>query len=166
MVWGTLLGGLGVLLVNTQATMMMPLSVELRLGTVAAFEVAKTALTFVVVLVLVALGSSLLPFFGAQIPVGLVVVALTPLAVPLRRGLVPGFDRTVALSLLREALPLAVALTMNVIYFRVLMIMVSLLAPSGATGPLRHVVPGLHRDLLAAAPRVVVRAAAARGRRP
>ncbi len=134
MVWGTLLGGLGVLLVNTQATMMMPLSVELRLGTVAAFEVAKTALTFVVVLVLVALGSSLLPFFGAQIPVGLVVLALTPLAVPLRRGLVPDFDRTVALSLLREALPLAVALTMNVIYFRVLMIMVSLLAPSSATG--------------------------------
>jgi O-antigen/teichoic acid export membrane protein len=134
MVWGTLLGGLGVLLVNTQATMMMPLSVELRLGTVAAFEVAKTALTFVVVLVLVALGASLVPILGAQIPVGLIVIALTPLAVPIRRGLIPGFDRDVARGLLREALPLAVALTMNVIYFRVLMIMVSLLAASEATG--------------------------------
>jgi len=134
MVWGTLLGGLGVLLVNTQATMMMPLSVELRLGTVALFEVAKTALTFVVVLVLVALGASLVPILGAQIPVGAIVIALTPLAVPIRRGLVPGFDRAIARSLLREALPLAVALTMNVVYFRVLMIMVSLLAPAGETG--------------------------------
>ena len=134
MVWGTLLGGLGVLLVNTQATMMMPLSVELRLGTVAAFEVAKTALTFVVVLALVLAGSSLLPFFGAQIPVGAIVLVLTPLAVPIRRGLVPGFDRKVAASLLREALPLAVALTMNVVYFRVLMIMVSLIATPRQTG--------------------------------
>jgi O-antigen/teichoic acid export membrane protein len=134
MLWGTLLGGLGVLLVNTQATMMMPLSVDLRLGAVTAFEVAKAALTFVVVLVLVALGASLLPFFGTQIPVGAIVIVLTPLVVPLRHGLVPGFDRAVAGRLVREALPLAVALTMNVIYFRLLMIMTSLLASSNETG--------------------------------
>jgi len=134
MFWGTLLGGLGVLLVNTQATMMMPLSIELRLFAVTAFEVVKSALTFVVVVVLVALGSSLLPFFGAQIPVGLVVVALTPLVVPVRRGLLPAFNRQVARSLLREALPLAIALTMNVVYFRVLMIMTSLLTSKSATG--------------------------------
>jgi len=134
MVWGTLLGGIGVLLVNTQATMMMPLSVELRLGTVAVFEVAKTALTFVVVLVLVALGASLVPLLGAQIPVGAIVLAATPFAVSVRRGLVPGFDRRLALPLLREALPLAIALTMNVVYFRVLMIMVSLIASSRETG--------------------------------
>jgi len=54
--------------------------------------------------------------------------------VPLRRGLVPGFDRAVAITLLRHALPVAVALTMNVIYFRVLMIMTSLLASQTATG--------------------------------
>lgn len=134
MFWGTLLGGLGVLLINTQATMMMPLSVELRLGAVTAFEVLKAALTFLAVVVLVAAGSSLLPFFGAQIPVGAVVILLTPLVVPLRRGLVPGFDREIVGALLRQALPLAVALTMNVIYFRVLMIMTSLLATRTATG--------------------------------
>ena len=134
MFWGTLLGGVGVLLINTQATMMMPLSVELRLGAVTALEVLKAALTFVVVVVLVAAGSSLLPFLGAQIPVGAVVILLTPFVVPLRRGLVPGVDRAVVMALLRQALPLAVALTMNVIYFRVLMIMTSLLASQTATG--------------------------------
>jgi O-antigen/teichoic acid export membrane protein len=134
MFWGTLLGGVGVLLINTQATMMMPLSIDLRLGAVTAFEVLKAALTFVAVVVLVAAGSSLLPFFGAQIPVGALVILLTPLVVPLRRGLVPGFDRAIVSGLLRQALPLAVALTMNVIYFRVLMIMTSLLASRTATG--------------------------------
>ena len=134
MFWGTILGGIGVLFVNTQATMMMPLSIELRLGAVTAFEVAKAALTFAAVAGLVALGSSLLPFFGAQIPVGLAVIALTPLAVPVRRGLLPAFDRALAGRLLRESLPLAVALTMNVVYFRVLMIMTSLLVSSRERG--------------------------------
>jgi O-antigen/teichoic acid export membrane protein len=134
MFWGTLLGGAGVLLVNTQATMIMPLSIELRLFAITAFEVAKSAFTFVGVLILVALGSSLLPFFGVQIPVGAAVLALTPLVVPIRRGLRPAFDRDVVRTLLRDALPLAVALTMNVIYFRVLMIMTSLLASKTDTG--------------------------------
>lgn len=134
MFWGTVAGGVGVLLVNTQATMMAPLSVELRLGTVTLFEVLKTTLTFVFVAALVASGASLLPFLAVQIPVGLAIILLTPLAVPVGRGLLPGLDRALAASLLREALPLAVALTMNVVYFRVLMIMTSLLASKTATG--------------------------------
>jgi O-antigen/teichoic acid export membrane protein len=134
MLWGTLLGGLGVLLINTQATMMMPLSIELRLTAVTAFEVAKAALTFVVVAALAALGASLVPFLGAQIPVGAIVILFTPLVVPIRHGLLPGYNRAIALKLLREALPLAVALTMNVVYFRVLMIMTSLLASETQTG--------------------------------
>lgn len=134
MFWGTVLGGLGVLLVNTQATMMAPLSVELRLGTVTLFEVLKTTLTFVFVAAFVAAGLSLLPLLAIQVPVGLAIVLLTPLAVPVGRGLLPGYDRRIAVSLLREALPLAVALTMNVVYFRVVMIMTSLLASKTETG--------------------------------
>lgn len=134
MFWGTVLGGLGVLFVNTQATMMAPLSVDLRLGTVTVFEVLKTALTFVFVAAFVGAGWSLLPLLAIQIPVGVTIVLLTPLAVPLGRGLLPGYDRAIVRSLLKEALPLAVALTMNVVYFRVLMIMTSLLASKDDTG--------------------------------
>jgi O-antigen/teichoic acid export membrane protein len=134
LVLGTLLGGIGVLLVNTQATMMMPLSVELRLGTVTAFEVAKSALTLAAVIVLVALDATLLPFFAAQIVVGAIVLAATPLVVTWGRALLPAFDRDRIRALLREALPLAVALTMNVVYFRVLVIMTSLLASEHQTG--------------------------------
>ena len=134
MFWGTVLGGLGVLFVNTQATMMAPLSVDLRLGTVTVFEVLKTTLTFVFVAAFVGAGWSLLPLLAIQIPVGVAIILLTPLAVPIGRGLLPGYDRAIAASLLREALPLAVALTMNVVYFRVLMIMTSLLGSKDATG--------------------------------
>jgi O-antigen/teichoic acid export membrane protein len=134
MFWGTVLGGIGVLLVNTQATMMAPLSVELRLGTVTVFEVLKTALTFVFVAAFVAAGWSLLPLLAIQIPVGVAIILLTPLAVPLGRGLLPGYDRRIARSLVREALPLAVALTMNVVYFRVLMIMIELIGSKVETG--------------------------------
>jgi O-antigen/teichoic acid export membrane protein len=134
MFWGTVLGGLGVLFVNTQATMMAPLSVDLRLGTVTVFEVLKTALTFVFVAAFVGAGWSLLPLLAIQIPVGVTIVLLTPLAVPHGRGLLPGYDRAIVRSLLKEALPLAVALTMNVVYFRVLMIMTSLLASKDDTG--------------------------------
>jgi O-antigen/teichoic acid export membrane protein len=113
---------------------MMPLSVELRLGTVTIFEVLKTTLTFVFVAGFVAAGWSLLPLLAIQIPVGIALIVLTPLAVPVGRGLVPGFDRALARSLLREALPLAIALTMNVVYFRVLMQMMYLLGTKSATG--------------------------------
>ena len=133
LVWGTLLGGLGVLLVNTQATMMMPLSVELRLGALTAFEVARAALTLAGVGLLVALGAGLLPFFGVQAAVGAVVLAATPLVLQ-RTGLLPAFDRPVARLLVREALPLAAALAMNVVYFRVLVILTSLLGTAEATG--------------------------------
>jgi len=134
LVLGTLLGGIGVLLVNTQATMMMPLAVDLRLGTVTVFELAKSAFTLVAVAALAVAGASLLPFFAAQIAVGAAVVALTPLVVGWRNGLVPGYDRALARSLVREALPLAIALAMNVVYFRVLVLMSSLLASEHQTG--------------------------------
>jgi O-antigen/teichoic acid export membrane protein len=114
--------------------MMVPLSVELRLGTVTIFEVLKTVLTFLYVVAFVAAGWSLLPLLAIQVPVGATIIALTPLAVPVRRGLLPGFDRGVVRALLREALPLAVALTMNVVYFRVVMIMMSLLGTKHDTG--------------------------------
>jgi O-antigen/teichoic acid export membrane protein len=133
LVYATLFGGIGVLLVNTQATMMLPLSVELRIGVVTAFEVARIALTFVGLAILVAVGTGLLAFFGVQAVVGAVVLAATPLVLPWT-GLIPGIDRATARMLVREALPLAVALTMNVVYFRVLMIMTSLLASRSATG--------------------------------
>lgn len=128
---GTALAGLGILLVNTQATLMMPLSVELRLGAITFLETLRHALTLVGVAVLVLAGASLFPFFGVQVAVGLAVLLLTPLAVALVR---PALDRATARKLLRESLPLAAALAMNVIYLRLLVILVSMQTDEVETG--------------------------------
>ena len=134
LVAGVLLLGAGLVLVNTQATMMMPLGVDLRFGALTGFEVAKHAATLAGVALLVLVGAALLPFFAVQIAVGALVLVLTPLVVARGAGLVPRLDRAVAGSLLRDALPVAAALAMNVVYFRVLVVLVSLVGTATATG--------------------------------
>jgi O-antigen/teichoic acid export membrane protein len=128
---GTALAGLGILLLNTQSTLLMPLAIELRLGAITLFETLRHALTLVGVALLVLAGASLLPFFSVQIVVGIVVLALTPLVVAVVR---PALDRATALTLLRESLPLAAAIAMNVIYLRLLVILVSLQTDEHETG--------------------------------
>jgi len=125
MVLGTLLAGIGVLLVNTQATAMMPLSVELRLGWVTTVEVLRQALTLAGVILLALVGATLLPYFAVQILVGMGVLALTPALLGSASALRPSLDRAQAGFLLREALPVAIALAMNVVYLRLLVVLVS-----------------------------------------
>lgn len=134
MVLGTLLGGLGVLLVNTQATAMMPLSVELRLGRVTAVDLLKQVLTLGLVAALALAGASLLPYFAVQAVVGALVLLLTPRLIGGVRPMLPRLEWAAALALLREALPVAVAIAMNVLYLRLLVIMTSLLAGEQETG--------------------------------
>jgi O-antigen/teichoic acid export membrane protein len=134
MVLGTLLGGIGVVFVNTQTTMAMPLVVNLQLVRLTIFEVAKGTLNLVAIVLLVLLGAELLSFFAAQVVTGAALVAVAPLVVRARGALVPGYDPVLVRSLLRESLPLAAALVMNVLYFRVLMIITSLLASEHEIG--------------------------------
>ena len=134
MVYGVLLGGLGVLLVNSQATMMAPLSVELRLGRITAVELLRSAATLAGVAALALAGASLLPYFAVQVLVGLLVLALTPALLQSTRGLVPRLRRIEALALVRDAAPVAVALAMNVLYLRLLVVLVSLDGDRTETG--------------------------------
>lgn len=134
MIWGALLAGLGILLVNTQSTAMMRLSVELRLGAVTAFEVLRQALTLVGIAILTLAGATLLPYFAVQMAVGAAMLVLTPSVVGGVRMLLPRLARRDAARLLREALPLAVAIAMNVIYLRLLVLIVSLTESRQETG--------------------------------
>ena len=130
---GTLLAGIGVVLMNTQVTATLPLRVDLRVGTVTVLDVLAQALTCILVGLLAALGASLLPYFGVQLVVGAVLLAVT-LAI-VGPGLAkPALDRAEARTLIREALPLAAAVAMNVVYLRLLVIFVSLLEDDRDTG--------------------------------
>ena len=129
-----MLAGLGILLVNTQSTAMMPLAVELRLGAITAFDVLRQALTLVGVAVLALAGASLLPYFAVQVLVGVALLALAPRVLGGARALRPGLARQDAWRLVREALPVALAIAMNVVYLRLLVILVSLTQSEEETG--------------------------------
>ena len=131
---GTAVAGVGILLLNTQSTLMMPLSVELRLGAITLLETLRHAFTLVGVALLVLAGASLMPFFGVQVAVGASVLLLTPLFVARVAGMRPTIERATARKLLRESLPIAVALAMNVVYLRLLVVLVSMQTDERETG--------------------------------
>ena len=132
-VGGTLLAGVGVVLVNTQTTLTLPLRVELRQGLITTVEVQNQALTCLLVGLLVLGSAELLAFFTVQIAVGVAALAVTVLFATSSR-VRPSLERGATWSLVRESLPLAAAVAMNVVYLRLLVILVSLLTTATATG--------------------------------
>jgi O-antigen/teichoic acid export membrane protein len=134
LVLGTILAGAGLVVTSFQGTMTLPLSVELRIGRLTVTEALRQVAMLLGIALLVAAGAGLLSFFALFIAVGLVALAVTPLLVG--RGFVwrPAFDRAEWRTLIRESLPLAVSAVMGVVYFRVLIVLMSLLATEVATG--------------------------------
>ena len=134
MVSGTALAGAGVLLVAVANALLVPLTVELRNGGLAFVEVLRAVVTLTGVAALVAWGATLTPFFAVQAVVGVVVIASVPFLVG-RGGLVwPRFDRTAQGSLLGTALPVAAALALGQIYFRLVIVLMSLISSPEQTG--------------------------------
>jgi O-antigen/teichoic acid export membrane protein len=134
MVAGTALAGTGVLLVAVANSVLVPLTVELRNGGLALVEFLRQLVALIGVALLVALGAALTPFFAVQIAVGLVVLALVPVLVG-RAGLVrPRFDRAEQRGLLGTALPVAIALALGQIYFRLVIVLMSLISSAEQTG--------------------------------
>jgi O-antigen/teichoic acid export membrane protein len=134
MVSGTALAGVGVLLVAVANAVLVPLTVQLRNGGLAFVEVLRQVVTLAGVALLVALGASLTPFFAVQVAVGLLVVASVPFLVG-RSGLTwPRFHRAEQRALLATALPVAAALALGQIYFRLVIVLMSLISSAEQTG--------------------------------
>ena len=131
---GTALGGVGVVLISVQSMLMVPIWVELRILTLTVLEVLRNLLTLVVVAALVAVGAGLLAFFGVQIVAGVMLIPATWLLVRAGVRAPDGVRGETLVRLLRETFPLAVAFAMSVIYFRVLVVLVSLLSSEEQTG--------------------------------
>ena len=131
---GTLLAGAGLVLTVTQGTLTIPLAVELKNGRLALVELLKQFVTVLGIGVLALAGATLLPFFAVQIVVGLALLASTPLLGGPGLLVAPRADRAQIAFLLREAIPIAVALALAQVYFRILVIMLSLMATERETG--------------------------------
>lgn len=134
LVLGTLLAGVGLLLTVTQDTVAIPLTASLRLGSVAAFEFLRQLLSVIGIAALALAGAQLLSFFALQIAVGVVVILVTLRlmlrTMPPRPALHPQRWR----ALLRPILPLTFAGLAGTLYFRITMILMSLLATRLETG--------------------------------
>ncbi|HZQ66182.1 MAG TPA: polysaccharide biosynthesis C-terminal domain-containing protein [Gaiellaceae bacterium] len=133
MTLGTLLAGSGLMLAFAAHTLTTPLTTSLRLGALTITELARDAVMFAGIGLLVLAGAGLLPFFTPHIAAGAIQLGLT-LALVGAAATRPRFAFARWWPLIREAAPVGAALIVNVLYLRALVVMTSLLASAFATG--------------------------------
>jgi O-antigen/teichoic acid export membrane protein len=131
---GAAMAGAGLYVVALANALLLPLTVELRNAGLAFVDFLKQAVALACVALLVALGARLTPFFAVLFVVGLTVVAVTPLLAGADAFMRPRFDRTEQRTLLSRALPLAAALVLGQVYFRLVILLMSLVSDPRQTG--------------------------------
>ena len=167
MVAGTALAGVGLLLSNYFGAFYVPLTVRLKLGQLAFVDLLRQALTSLFIVVLVVAGARLLPFFGIPIAVGAVTTAVVLALVRRTAPRTPTFHFDQWWELLRDSLPYAAATAIGVLYFRVAVILMSIIATARETGfyslgfRVIEIVSGVPWLLVSAALPVLTRAARA-----
>lgn len=134
MVLGTALAGAGLFIATTADAVLLRLVVELRNGGPAFVEFLRQAITLAGAALLVAIGAHLAPFFAIQIVVGIVIVLITPLLAGSRRFVKPRFDRQAQRALLTQSLPVAAAFVLGQLYFRFVVVLMSLISTPHQTG--------------------------------
>lgn len=112
----------------------IPLQAELRYGWVSALELLRQVLYVGLLVALLLGGAGLVPALVALIPAYLVVLLLTVALVRGRVPLRPSLSRSRCWHLVRESLPWAVVAAVNLVYFRLVIILMSLSAPAIQTG--------------------------------
>jgi O-antigen/teichoic acid export membrane protein len=134
MVWGTLVAGAGGVIVVVAGTMAIPLAMQLRYVALTLIEVGRQLVIVAGIVILVAVGASLGAFFTVYLASGLAVLALTAAVVGRRYVIAPRARWVEWRPIVREAAPLALALAINVLYLKVLIVMASLLTSGEEVG--------------------------------
>jgi O-antigen/teichoic acid export membrane protein len=133
LVLGTLIAGLGIVLVSAQAAFLVPLTIDLANGRVALSEVIRQGLLVAGIIALSVAGVGLQGFFVNQLAAGAALVLISPLIVGRRNVALPHWNWQRSRTLLRQAAPLAIVSVLGTVYFRVLVIVTSLLASDRET---------------------------------
>ncbi|MGH3993338.1 MAG: oligosaccharide flippase family protein, partial [Pseudonocardiaceae bacterium] len=134
MVVGTALAGLGAIVQTFQNTLAVQLMVDLRLGWVTILELVRQLVTVVGIVVLVLADATLVPFLALLIPASLVAVGMTIWLVRGEVPMRPSFDWAEWRVLIRDVLPYATVVLVSIIYFRVALIVLSLVSSTRETG--------------------------------
>ncbi|HWF33218.1 MAG TPA: oligosaccharide flippase family protein [Solirubrobacteraceae bacterium] len=134
LVLATALAGVGLILQLQQSLLATTLQAELRFGWASAAELIRQLVNVGLLVGLVLAGAGVLPLLAVAIPASAVSLACT---VPLVRGRVsfePSFHVGRLWSLLRETVPWAVISAVNVVYFRISIVLMSIVASALQTG--------------------------------
>lgn len=131
---GSVLAGIGLFIGAVADALLLPLTVELRNARLAFVDFLKQASALVWVAVLVALGATLTAFFAVLILTGLAIVAVIPIIAGRAAFILPRWDHDEQHTLLRRALPLAIALVLGQVYFRLVIIFMSIVSTPHQTG--------------------------------
>jgi len=134
LVLGTAVASVGLVLWSVQLILAAPLVARLRLGPVTAIELFRQAATVLLVLAFVGAGLGLLAFLAVPIPVMVVAVVWTILLVRSETALAPSFRTGAWRPLLRDVVPYALATAAGLLYFRVAVVLLSLVSTERETG--------------------------------
>jgi O-antigen/teichoic acid export membrane protein len=133
-VLGTVVAGGGLLALVLFNLLSIPLAAELRFGWLTAAEVSRQAVATVLIVALVVAGAGLVPLLAVQIPAGLVSLAVALTLVRRVVSLRPSFEMARWWALVRDTLPYAAAIAVSAIYFRVTIVIMSLVSSDQQTG--------------------------------
>lgn len=134
LVFGTAVAGVGVMIQIGQSLLTVPLQATMRFGWVAAADMLRQVVSTSLIVALVLLGAHLVGLLAILIPATLSSFAFTAWRVRGMTSLRPRLDLHVALPLLRETFPFAIAIALNSIYFRLTVVIMSLSASALQTG--------------------------------
>jgi len=134
MVLGTVLAGAGLVLQLLQSMLSMPLQAHLRFGWNSAVELLRQIVSVTLIVTLVVVGAGLLPLLAIAIPAAVVSLAATIPLVARYTALTPSFHVGRWWHLLRESIPWAVIAAVNIVYLRIAIVVMSLIAAAVQTG--------------------------------
>jgi O-antigen/teichoic acid export membrane protein len=130
---GTAVACSAVIVQGVQSALTVPLAGGLRQGRIAAAELVRQAVQVCAIVALVAAGAGLVPLLATAIPAALASLWLT--ALNAREGLVmPALHPRHWSGLLKGTLPFVAAAAVNVVYFRLAMIITSLIGTASVVG--------------------------------
>ena len=134
MIVGTLLAGVGLMIATVQQTYAIPIGVSLRFGWLSVLDLLRQAAFVGIVVMLVVGDAGLLAFFAATIPPSLLLLVLI---VPLVRGtapLLPRFEWSRWLGIMRMVGVYAAAASVGTIYVSAVVVTTSLVGTAQESG--------------------------------
>jgi O-antigen/teichoic acid export membrane protein len=134
MVIGAGLMGIGLIFVVIYGTLSIPLAAELRMGAVTGLDVGRQVGLAALFVGLVVLGSGVVGFLAATIPVHLALVVVTLALVRGRVPLWPSFDRAQWVALIRPTITFALATAVGSLYVYTALVLTSLVSTQEQTG--------------------------------